>query len=306
LTKTLQIRIRGIVRPYAPTVEEEWAREALWRGGRRTKQETTPAASRPWASDQANYYRGLRLMPYDLIREALLALLAVFVLVIVLAGFLSSPDEPPLTLQQYAQQNPVGFVSTAMKELGGTGVIAQYGPPYNQGTGFVQSIGPISPQEVAGVTIPIDAAHVYVLDPLAVAAQTDPQVAAALQTFTHAGAQQRSTWEDAYTKALGTATGRGGHVVVPQGDYGPLPAMMDHLLTLGSSGALDGLLLRSGGFYQNDFTKPLLFSSEDALPTKAAQFNLLGSQWGDDERNWQLSWAGMALALHLLVPDPAL
>jgi hypothetical protein len=56
--------------------------------------------------------------------------------------------------------------------------------------------------------------------------------------------------------------------------------MMDHLLTLGTSGALDGLLLRSGGFYQNDFTKPLLFLSEDALPTKAAQFNLLGSQWG--------------------------
>lgn len=35
-----------------------------------------------------------------------------------------------------------------------------------------------------------------------------------------------------------------------------------------------------GGFYQNDFTKPLLFLAEDALPTKAAQFNLLGSQWG--------------------------
>ncbi|GAC1386530.1 MAG: hypothetical protein NVSMB33_16110 [Ktedonobacteraceae bacterium] len=276
----LQIRIRGIVRPYAPTIEEERAREVLWRGGRRKKQETTPAASRPRASDQASYYRGLRLMPYDLIREALIALLAVFVLAIVFAGFLSSPDEPPLTLQQYAQQNPLGFVTTAMKELSGTGVIAQYGPPYNQGTGSVQSIGPFSLQQVVGVTIPIDVAQAYVLGPLAVAAQSDPQVAVALQTFTHAGAQQQSAWKDAYTKALGTATGSNGHVVVAQGDSGPLPTMMDHLLTLGTSGALDGLLLRSGGFYQNDFTKPLLFLSEDALPTKAAQFNLLGSQWG--------------------------
>jgi len=185
-----------------------------------------------------------------------------------------------LTLQQYAQQNPVGFVTTAMKELSGTSVIAQYGPPYNQGTGSVQSIGPISLQQLAGVTIPIDVAHVYVLDPLAIAAQSDPQVGAALQTFTRAGAKQQASWEDAYMKALGQATGSNGHVVVPQGDYGPLSTMMDHLLTLGTSGALDGLLLRSGRFYQNDFTKPLLFLSEDALPAKATQYNLLGSQWG--------------------------
>ncbi len=279
----LQVRIRGIVRPYAPTLAEERTREALWKGGRgrgRKQTQVGAATSRPILSDQASYYRGLRLMPYDLIREGLIALLAVFVLVIAFAGFLSSPDEPPLTLQQYAQQNPVGFVTTAMKELSGTGVIAQYGPPYNQGTGSVQSIGPLSLQQVAGVTIPIDTAHVYVLDPLAVAAQTDPQVATALQAFTRGGAKQQAAWEDAYTQALGAATASNGHVIVSKGNYGPLPTMMDQLLTLGTSGALDGLLLRSGNFYQNDFTKPLLFLSEDALPAKAAQFNLLGSQWG--------------------------
>jgi len=276
----LQVRIRGIVRPYAPTVAEERTREALWKGGRRKQARSGAGMARPLLSDQASYYRGLRMMPYDLIREGLIALVAVFVLVVAFAGFLSSPDEPPLTLQQYAQQNPVGFVTTAMKELTNTSVIAQYGPPYNSGTGSVQFIGPLSLQQVAGVTIPIDTAHVYVLDPLAIAAQTDPQVAAALQTFTRAGAKQQAAWEDAYTQALGKATGSNGHVIVPQGNEGPLPAMMDHLLALGSSGALDGLLLRSGGFYQNDFTKPLLFLSEDALPTKAAQFNLLGSQWG--------------------------
>lgn len=279
----LLVRIRGIVRPYAATLGEERAREVLWRGGRGEKRTTSQATSttpRPRPSDQVSYYRGLRLMPYDLIREGVIALVAVFVLVVVFAGFLSSPDEPPLTLQQYAQQNPVGFVTTAMKELSGTGVIAQYGPPYNQGTGSVQSLGPISLQQLASVTIPIDTAHVYVLDPLAIAAQSDPQAAVVLQAFTRAGAKQQATWEDTYTKALGKATGSNGHVVVPGGDDGPLPAMMDHLLTLGTSGALDGLLLHSGGFYQNDFTKPLLFLSEDALPTKAAQFNLLGSQWG--------------------------
>lgn len=280
----LQVRIRGVVRPFASTREEERVRERLWRGARRRKAQGSAATGeveqRPLPSDQARYYRGVRMMPYDLVREGLVALLAVFVLTTVLAAVLSSADEPPLTLQQYAQQNPVGFVTTAMGGLSGTGAVADYGPPYNTGSGSVQSIGPISLQQAAGVTIPIDAAHVYVLDPLSIAALADPQLAAALQTFTHASAQQQTAWENAYTDALGKATVNASHVVVPPGNYGPLPAMMDHLLTLGASGALDGLLLRSGGFYQNDFTRPLLFLSEDALPARAEQLNMLGSQWG--------------------------
>ena len=118
------------------------------------------------------------------------------------------------------------------------------------------------------------------LDPLAVTAQSDPQVAAALQTFTQANAKQQGTRETNYTNAQAKATGSNGQIVVPKADDGPIPAMMTQLLTIGTSGALDGQLLRSGGFYQNDFTKPLMFLSEDALPMKAAQFNLLGSQWG--------------------------
>ncbi len=276
----LLVRIRGIVRPYAATLAEEREREKLWGGMRRTTAQTAGAAVRPLPSDQVSYYRGLRMMPYDLIREGLIALLIVFVLILAFAGFLSSPDEPPLTLQQYAQQNPVGFVTTAMHELSNTSLIANYGPPYNNGTGSVQFIGPVSLQQIAGVTIPLDVAHLYVLDPLAIIAQTNPQIAAALQTFTQASATQQASWEDAYMKALANATGSNGQINVPQAAAGPLPTMMNQLLTVGTSGALDGLLLRSGGFYQNDFTKPLLFLSEDALPTKAAQFNLLGSQWG--------------------------
>jgi len=270
----LQIRIRGIVRPFAPTLKEEHERESLWRHARH-KPSAAPVLAgtgdqRPFLSDQVRYYSGLNMMPYDLIKEGVIAL----------SGFLSSPDDPPLTIQQYAQSNPVGFVTTAMGELSGTGTIAHYGPPYNTGTGSVQYLGPISLQELVGVTIPIDAAQVYVVEPLRIAAQTDPTVAEALQTFTHANAPQQSAWENAYITALGKATASNGQVSVPSGNYGPLPTMMKSLLSLGTSGALDGLLLRSKGFFQNDFTRPLLFLSEDALPAKAQQFNMLGSQWG--------------------------
>jgi hypothetical protein len=276
----LQVRIRGIVRPYAVTPKEESAREALW-GDRRSKKALAAATTPPpIASDQKRDYRGIHMMPYDLIREGLIALAVLFVIVVCFSGFLSSPDEAPLTLQLYAQQSPVGFVTTAMSELNGTSGLAQYGQPYNQGTDSVQYLGSISLQQLAGVTISIDTAHVYVLDPLAVTAQSDPQVAATLQTFTQASAKQQGTWETNYTNALAKATGSNGQIVVPKADDGPIPAMMTQLLTMGTSGALDGQLLRSGGFYQNDFTKPLMFLSEDALPTKATQFNLLGSQWG--------------------------
>lgn len=276
----LQVRIRGVVRPYAATSQEEREVERLWQYKKPKKGSAQEVEPPPLPSDQHRYYRGVRMMPYDLIREGLIALVGVFIVSVVLAAWLSSPDEPALTLQQYSQQSPVPFITTVMNELSGTGQIAQYGPPYNHGTGAVQSIGPLSLQGVAGVTIPVDVVKFYVLDPLSIAAKSDPTLATALQTFTAASDQQQADWEAAYTKALPQATANPGHLALEEGDYGPLPVMMDRLLVLGTSGALDGLLLRSGGFYQTDFTKPLLFLSEDALPTRAQQLNLLGSQWG--------------------------
>jgi hypothetical protein len=104
-----------------------------------------------------------------------------------------------------------------------------------------------------------------------------------VQTFATASADQQAKWEANYADALGKADGSlndQGQLVVATGDYGPLPTMLGSLLTIARSGSLDGLLLSDGRFYQTDYTKPLLFLAEDALPGKAAQLNLLGSQWG--------------------------
>ncbi len=54
-----------------------------------------------------------------------------------------------------------------------------------------------------------------------------------------------------------------GSVVVPTGDYGPLPVMMSNLLGVAQAGGLaDGLLVINGRFYQTDYTQPLLFIGE--------------------------------------------
>ncbi len=56
--------------------------------------------------------------------------------------------------------------------------------------------------------------------------------------------------------------------------------MFNALLGNARSGAMDGILLASGTFYQTDYTKSLLFLNEAALPDKASAENLAGDQWG--------------------------
>ena len=71
------------------------------------------------ADTQDRYYAGIRMVRYDLVKELVLALLAVSLVVIGLAGVLSSPDDPAVTIQAWATKDPVAFVTTAASELSG-------------------------------------------------------------------------------------------------------------------------------------------------------------------------------------------
>jgi len=233
------------------------------------------------ARDQETYYAGVRMVPYDLVKELALALLGTALLILVLATAFSSPDVPPVTIQSWAQADPVGFEGTAVQELQGQSTSAQYGPPYNHGTGSVQSFGFIQPQEWAGVHLPVDPARDFVLQPLQTASAGNPQLAAALARYRAASPSQRSRWLDAYAHALDKATVRAGQVVVAPGSYGPVAEMLSGLLTIARSGGLDGQLRSSTRFYQTDFTRPLLFLGDgDYFAGLAEKQHLLGSQWG--------------------------
>jgi hypothetical protein len=226
------------------------------------------------------YYRGVRMAPYDLVKELLVALAAVTVLVVIFAAVFSSPDEPPLTLQSIARTTPQIYVQTTLDELDGNSDIAGYGPPYNNATGSVQYVGPLSLQKLFGVHIPINTAQDYVLGPLAQVAPTNPIWNAALAQFNGASSQQQAAWENAYDAALAKATGSGSQLSVPACACGPIPTMLSALLQLGQQGAMDGLLLTNGHFYQTDYTRPLLFMQNDAVANRGAQLHLQGSQWG--------------------------
>jgi hypothetical protein len=231
--------------------------------------------------DKATYYRGVRMIPYDLIKELVLASLGVLIVVVVLAAALSSPDVPSLTIARWSQEDPVDFVTTATAELSGTSDTAQYGQPYNNADGAVQHLWFLHPQEWSGVHFSIDTARQFVLQPLQEAATGDSATQNALATFNSADDTQRSAWFDAYSAALEDATAENGQIGMAEGDYGPLPVLMNRLLGLAQSGALDGLLLVSGNFYETDYTKPLLYMGDgEYIGTLAEQQKLTGSQWG--------------------------
>jgi hypothetical protein len=229
------------------------------------------------------YYRGVRMAPYDIVKELTIAFVAVLVLVLGLSFAFSSPDDPPLTIHSWAKSNPVDFVTTATGELAGSTTTAGYGAPYNDTAGAGQTWGPLAPQLWGGVHQPIDAAQEFVLGPLATASKSDSALAGALAQYGGASSDQQGKWLDAYTKALDKAQvdGSTGAVTVPAGDYGPVPELNARLLQLAQSGALDGMLQDAGHFYNTDYTRSLMFMGDgNTLPNLAGDQHLLGDQWG--------------------------
>ena len=150
---------------------------------------------------QEEYYRGVRMVPYDLVKELALATVGVGVLALLASLLLSSPNVPPVTIAAWALGDPVDFVTTATDELAGTTTSAGYGNPYNT-NGLGQKWGPIAPQKWFGTRIPIDSANAFVIQPLQRASYSNTDLGAAITTWEGAKADQQTTWLDSYSKAL--------------------------------------------------------------------------------------------------------
>jgi hypothetical protein len=213
--------------------------------------------------------------PYDIVKEFVIAFLAVAVLTVGLSALFSSPDEKPITLASWAHADPADFTATAAAELAGTSDTAGYGPPYNTTTGASQQLGPLKLQQWLGVTQPVNAAQDFVLRPLANIPH-DPALTAALATYTAATPTQQQQWATNYANALAKAP-----AAVPPGSYGPVPLLTSRLLGLAQSGGLDGALQSQNGFYSTDYTKSLLFLADSSyMASQADAQHLSGDQWG--------------------------
>jgi hypothetical protein len=217
---------------------------------------------------------------YDILKEGTIAAVVVLALTFTLAGLLSSPDVPPVSVATWSRLAPADFLATAASELNGTSETAIYGPPYNHGTGSVQHLL-ITPQTWFGVTQPVDAAQDFVIKPLASFAPGNRALAAALTTYQAASQAQQLKWANAYANAVTKVKFVGGNPVLPAAADGPVPVMMASELTMARSGALDTDLLAQREFYGSNYTKPLLFIEDGSyFANKATAMNLTGSQWG--------------------------
>ena len=243
--------------------------------------------TRPWTGGY---------QPYDLIKEACIAIGVIALLAIVLAVLFSSPDDKPSTVAQWSRQLPVDFVKTAATELDGTSGTATYGPPYNHESGSVQHFLFLHPQRWLGVSHPIDTAQDYVIGPLETVPD-DPELQRALAEYRAAPEKTQKAWGEAYAKPLEedaeaeeegkplpktvTVDPATGMVSVQASGTGPVPRMMTSLLALARSGGVDGSLLTSSQFFQTDYTKPLLFMADGGLLDKRAEEQHLGGdEWG--------------------------
>jgi hypothetical protein len=260
----LLVRIRGVSHPIG-------AHPAPAARGRAARRAVAAADAAPWRGPTRRY---------DLLKEGTIASVVILALTFGLAGLLSSPDVPPITIATWSRVAPADFLGTAAAELAGTSKTAAYGPPYSNGTASVQRLW-FSPQDWFGITQPIDTAQAFVLAPLATFARTNPATAAPLAAYNAASAAQQAKWNSAYATAETKVKFVNGNPLVPAAADGPVPAMMADELTLARSGALDTDLLAQRQFYGTDFTKPLLFM-EDGMyfSGQATAMNLTGSQWG--------------------------
>jgi hypothetical protein len=261
----LLVRMRGVSHP----IDADAA--AAQGSGRERRRAVAAAAAAPWRGATRRY---------DILKEGTIAAVIVLALTLGLAGLLSSPDVPPVTIATWARLAPAGFLATAASELNGTSETATYGPPYNNQNGSVQKLL-FSPQTWFGVTQPVNAAQDFVIGPLATLATADPAIAAPLAAYKAAPAPQQLKWATAYGNAVMKVTFVNGSPVVPAASDGPVPALMAGELTLARSGALDTDLLAQQPFYGTNFTKPLLFIEDGAFfANKATALGLTGSQWG--------------------------
>ena len=261
----LLVRMRGVSHPIDAHRAEVKGR------GRLRSRALRAADAAPWRGATRRY---------DIIKEGSIAGVIVLALTFTLAGLLSSPDVPPVTIATWAKLAPADFLATAASELNGSSLSASYGPPYNNGTGSVQHLL-ITPQTWPGITQPINAAQTFVIAPLAKLAPTDPSLAASLTTYRSAPTAQQLKWANAYANAVTKVKFPGGTPVVPTAADGPVPVMMAAELTLARSGALDTDLIAQDTFYGTNFTKPLMFINDGSYFASQAQaMNLSGGQWG--------------------------
>ncbi len=261
LLHILLVRIKGVVSPVVK----------IKRSNKQLRKKLASLESTKWKGPNRKY---------DIIKEGIIATIIVSLLIIGLAFILSSPDDPPVTIQSWSKIAPADFVGTTLSELNGTSETSQYGPPYNYGSNNVQKIG-FSWQLIAGVHQQIDPAQTFVLYPLEKLDYDNPTLINAIKEYKSASQYQRIVWLTNYSVVLPKLTFKNNSPIVPKTNDGPVPEIINAELNYARSGAIDASLLSESPFYGSNYSKPLLFIEDgNYFSSLAKARHLYGTQWG--------------------------
>lgn len=237
--------------------------------------------------------QGVPMVPYDLLREGVIVLGVVFIIVLALAGIFGSPEYPPVTSKQMGYAEPLATMQAAATVLAGQCETETYGPPYNK-NGAPQELFGIAPASWFGVQIPIDAKQAFVLTPLEAVAKMNSQVEDALNQYKSATAEQQQKWATNYNNMLAKMVNKKGKPEgFKQGDYGPVPILVDGILMLSKSGLLEAAQnMTDWSPYVFNYTNSLLFIQNSGLNTVATQLDMQGTQMGISHETgpWPGAW----------------
>lgn len=230
--------------------------------------------------------RGFPMKPYDMVREGLIVFSVMLVIILLLAAFWEFPGKnyAPLTIKEVATKAPIAFLKRTVSYFSGTSGLQTYGPPYTHNYKHSQHIGPFCPNCWVGVVSPLNAKVDFVMQPLQQIAALDPAVAKALKTYQQASPKQQTEWDDVYTTALNKAQVTNGRMKLPKSHYGPVPVLMNGMLTFARTGLLEAALTFNTNPrwapYETNYTRPLLYLGGPIMNAVAAHFDEKGGEWG--------------------------
>ena len=197
--------------------------------------------------------------------------LVLLVVVVLLAGFVGSPNWPRDTIATVTQKDPGGAILAFTQELDGTATSTGNAAEFGMG----------------------DSGQVFVMNPLRQAAPLlGSDVQSAIATYDAASAPQQQAWASNYEKALGTITASGGSAMsagIPSpdfskidtltGDFGPVPVLVKADLKLAQAGYLEQYLQAVESGHSFHLVNIWLYDHPAMLNT-AVDEGLTDDQWG--------------------------
>lgn len=196
--------------------------------------------------------------------------LVLFVVVVVVAAVVGSPNWPRTTIADATKGNPGGAILAFTQELDGTAT----------STSNAQEFGMGDPRQV------------FVMNPLRQAASLlGSDVQSAITTYDSSTAQQQQAWASAYDKALGAITASGGgdmggmpspdysKIDTLKGNFGPVPVLVKADLQLAQNGYLEQYMQAVDPGHSFHLVNIWLYDHPDLLNTAVDQ-GLTDDQWG--------------------------